>query len=161
MPSIGGINGREPQARITLSKPAAFTDFRSAHLFKVTFTFDALIMVPVALAAAEELAEEGVSVEVVDPRVLVPFDKETMKASVRKTGRLVITHEAPVRGGIGGEIAAVAAEECFADLKAPVRRCAGKNAPIAPGNLEYYLVPHDRYKKSRTLCPRKRTAFYR
>jgi len=99
-------------------------------------------MVPVALAAAEELAEEGVSVEVVDPRVLVPFDKETMKASVRKTGRLVITHEAPVRGGIGGEIAAVAAEECFADLKAPVRRCAGKNAPIAPGNLEYYLVPH-------------------
>lgn len=99
-------------------------------------------MVPVSLKAADELEKEGISVEVIDPRVLIPFDKETMFNSVRKTGRLVITHEAHKRGGIGGEFAAIAAEECFDALKAPIVRAAGKNLPIGPGLHEYYIPPH-------------------
>lgn len=99
-------------------------------------------MVPVALKAAEELEKEGISVEIIDPRVLIPFDTNTLVKSVAKTGRLLITHEAPKRGGIGGEIAAIASEFCFDSLKAPILRIAGKNIPIGPGPHEYYLAPH-------------------
>lgn len=83
-----------------------------------------------ALAAAEVLAAEGISAEVWDPRTLVPFDREGLAASIKKTGRLVVAHEAPVRGGFGAEIAAWAAGECFADLKAPILRIGAQNAPI-------------------------------
>lgn len=99
-------------------------------------------MVPVALKAAEELEKEGISCEIIDPRVLIPFDRDTMIQSVKKTGHLVITHEAHKRGGIGGEIAAEAAEYCFDSLKAPILRIAGKNLPIGPGLHEYYIPPH-------------------
>lgn len=99
-------------------------------------------MVPVALKAAEELEKDGISVEIIDPRVLIPFDQETLVKSVKKTGRLVITHEAPKRGGVGGEIAAIASEYCFDALNAPIIRVAGKNIPIGPGLHEYYLAPH-------------------
>lgn len=99
-------------------------------------------MVPVSLKAAEELEKDGISVEIIDPRVLIPFDKETLIKSVQKTGRLVITHEAPKRGGVGGEIAAIASEFCFDALKAPIIRVAGMNCPIGPGLHEYYLAPH-------------------
>jgi transketolase C-terminal domain/subunit len=67
------------------------------------------IMVPRALEAAEKLAAEGIEVEVVDPRCLKPLDTETIVRSVSKTGRVLITHEAPVTGGFGGELAAVIA----------------------------------------------------
>jgi pyruvate/2-oxoglutarate/acetoin dehydrogenase E1 component len=70
-------------------------------------------MVHQALAAAEILAKDGVKAEVLDPRTLVPLDKETIFKSLEKTGRVVIVHEAPKTGGIGGEIAAVIAEEAF------------------------------------------------
>lgn len=95
-----------------------------------------------SLEAAERLAEEGISCEVWDPRTLVPFDYEGLAASIRRTGRLVIAHEAPVRGGFGAEIAAWAARECFGDLKAPVVRIGAQNAPIpyAP-ELENTVLP--------------------
>lgn len=99
-------------------------------------------MVPVALKAAEQLEKENISVEIIDPRVLIPFDKETVINSVKKTGRLVITHEAHTRGGFGGEIAAIAAEECFDALKTPIVRIGGKNAPIGPALHEYFIPPH-------------------
>lgn len=83
-----------------------------------------------ALEAAEELAAEGISCEVWDPRTLTPFDHEGLRASIAKTGRLLVAHEAPLRGGFGAEIAAWAAEECFAELKAPVARVGAQNAPI-------------------------------
>jgi pyruvate/2-oxoglutarate/acetoin dehydrogenase E1 component len=101
------------------------------------------IMVPRALEAAEKLAAEGIEVEVVDPRCLKPLDTETIIRSVSKTGRVLITHEAPVTGGFGGELAAVIAEsEAFDYLDAPIRRLAGRNIPIPYNrNLERAAVP--------------------
>ena len=101
------------------------------------------IMVPRALQAAEQLAAEGIDVEVVDPRTLKPLDEETLISSVSKTGRVMIVHESPVTGGVGGEIAAVISEsEAFDYLDAPIRRLAGRNVPI-PYNptLELAAVP--------------------
>jgi pyruvate dehydrogenase E1 component beta subunit len=95
-----------------------------------------------ALAAADQLEAEGVSLEVLDPRTLVPFDREALRLSVEKTGRLLITHEAPVRGGFGAEIAAIAAEECWELLRAPIVRVCGANTPMpyAP-ELENVVIP--------------------
>jgi pyruvate/2-oxoglutarate/acetoin dehydrogenase E1 component len=87
-----------------------------------------------SLEAAERLAEEGVSVEVVDLRSLQPLDWPTVLASVRKTHRLVVVHEAIKRGGIGGDIAATVAEEAFDSLDGPIVRVAGRNTVI-PFNL--------------------------
>jgi pyruvate/2-oxoglutarate/acetoin dehydrogenase E1 component len=101
------------------------------------------IMVPRALEAAEQLATEGIEVEVVDPRTLNPLDAETIVRSVSKTGRVLIVHEAPVTGGVGAELAAVIADsEAFDYLDAPIRRLAGRNVPI-PYNrtLEAAAVP--------------------
>jgi pyruvate dehydrogenase E1 component beta subunit len=89
------------------------------------------VMVQRALAAADELGSEGVSVEVIDPRTLAPLDMGTIEASVKKTGRMVIVHEAVKTGGIGGEIAARIAESCaFEYLEAPIARLGGAHAPI-------------------------------
>ncbi len=100
------------------------------------------LMVGRALAAAETLAGEGVEAEVVDPRTLVPLDTGTILASVKKTGRLVVVHEAIKRAGFGGEIASIIAEEAFDYLDAPIKRVAGKNVPIAFNEvLERKAVP--------------------
>ncbi|TBL81669.1 alpha-ketoacid dehydrogenase subunit beta [Paenibacillus thalictri] len=101
------------------------------------------IMVHKALEAAVELQKEGISVEVVDPRTLVPLDEETIIGSVKKTGRLVVVHEAVKRGGFGGEIASMIAEsEAFDYLDAPIQRLGGISVPI-PYNpqLEKSAVP--------------------
>jgi len=82
-----------------------------------------------ALEAAEELEEEGVSVEVLDLRTIIPYDKELIKESVAKTGRVVIAYEGYKTGGVGAEIAAFIAEECMEDLIAPVMRVACKDVP--------------------------------
>ncbi|NGQ96039.1 alpha-ketoacid dehydrogenase subunit beta [Brevibacillus sp. SYP-B805] len=103
------------------------------------------IMVHKALQAAVELEKEGISVEVVDPRTLVPLDIETIVASVKKTGRVVVVHEAVKRGGFGGEIASLIAEsEAFDYLDAPIRRLGGKAVPI-PYNpiLEKAAIPQE------------------
>ncbi len=89
-----------------------------------------LAMVPRALTAAAALEAEGVSVEVWDPRSLVPFDMAGLQRSLAKTGRLVIVHEAPRRAGVGAEIAARVAEDAFSLLRAPIVRVAGLNAPV-------------------------------
>lgn len=99
-------------------------------------------MVPVAEEAAAELEKEGISAEVIDPRVLIPLDEAAICKSVSKTGRAVIVHEAHTRGGFGGEIAAIIADKCFADLKAPVKRLGALNTPIPAGFAEYLMVPH-------------------
>ena len=97
-----------------------------------------------ALAAADELAKSGISVEVVDPRTLVPLDVEAIRASVRKTGRLIVADEAGPTAGFSAEVAAVVTEdpETFARLKAPVRRVCAFNVPIpySPG-LEDHVFP--------------------
>jgi pyruvate/2-oxoglutarate/acetoin dehydrogenase E1 component len=84
-----------------------------------------------SLAAAEQLAaDDGIECEVIDPLTLLPLDTETILGSVRRTGRLVIVHEDSLTGGWGAEVAARAAEQCFGDLVAPVRRIAALDAPI-------------------------------
>lgn len=99
-------------------------------------------MVHESLAAAEELEKEGVSVEVVDIRTLIPFDEATVLASVRKTNRVLIAHEATLTGGFGGEIAARIADKAFEYLDAPVRRIAAFDSPtpFAP-TMEKEVLP--------------------
>ena len=82
-----------------------------------------------ALAAADKLAEEGISAEVIDLRTLVPLDIETIEASVKKTGRCVIVHEAPKTSGFGGELSALVQERCFYHLEAPIARVTGWDTP--------------------------------
>jgi acetoin:2,6-dichlorophenolindophenol oxidoreductase subunit beta len=101
------------------------------------------IMVHKALEAAVELEKEGIDVEIVDPRTLVPLDEETIVESVKKTGRLIVVHEAVKRGGFGGEIASMIAEsEAFDYLDAPIKRLGGLAVPT-PYNptLEKAVIP--------------------
>lgn len=101
------------------------------------------IMVMRALQAAEKLAEEGVEVEIIDPRTLNPLDMAPIEASIKKTGRALVVHEAVKTGGFGGEVVArIVESEAFDYLEAPVRRLAGLDSPI-PYNrtLEYHTVP--------------------
>jgi len=97
-------------------------------------------MVPVSIEAAEQAEERGWSAEVVDLRTLVPLDADTLIESVRRTGRLVIVHEAPRTGGFGGEIAALAAEQAVTSLLAPVLRVTGYDTPF-PYTLEHTYLP--------------------
>jgi acetoin:2,6-dichlorophenolindophenol oxidoreductase subunit beta len=96
-----------------------------------------------ALGAAKEAEEEGISVEVLDPRTLLPLDEEAIVKSVQKTNRCVVAHEAIVRMGFGAEVAAVVQEKAFDYLDAPVERVGAKFAPLpfAPV-MEQYVIPH-------------------
>lgn len=101
------------------------------------------VMVQRALEAAEQLSSEGIDVEIIDPRTLLPLDDQPIFDSVKKTGRALIVHEAVGTGGFGGEIAArIAGSEAFDYLDAPIRRLTGLDIPI-PYNrmLEYHTVP--------------------
>jgi 2-oxoisovalerate dehydrogenase E1 component beta subunit len=101
--------------------------------------------VRVALDAAELAAREGRSLEVVDLRSLAPLDEETVTASVKRTGRCVVVHEAPTFLGLGAEIAARVTETCFHHLEAPVLRVGGYAVPYPASRLEEaYLPDHDR-----------------
>jgi len=134
-----GLKGAVPDEAFSVPLQSAEVKREGRDLTIVAYS----IMVPRALKAAEILSEEGIEIEVVDPRCLKPLDSETIINSVAKTGRVLITHEAPVTGGFGGEIVAViAASEAFDFLDAPIRRLAGKDIPI-PYNriLEQAAVP--------------------
>ncbi|WP_347271962.1 alpha-ketoacid dehydrogenase subunit beta [Brachybacterium equifaecis] len=91
--------------------------------------------------AAQVAAKDGISLEVIDARSISPLDFDTIEASVQRTGRLVIVHEAPVFGGIGGEIAARITERCFYHLEAPVIRVGGYHTPYPPARLEEHYLP--------------------
>jgi len=94
-----------------------------------------------ALEAAAVAEEEGTSVEVVDLRSVSPVDFDTVEASVRRTGRLVVVHEAPVFFGTGAEIAAHVTERCFDRLEAPVLRVGGFHMPYPPARTEHAYLP--------------------
>jgi pyruvate dehydrogenase E1 component beta subunit len=100
------------------------------------------MMVSRALAAADTLSHGGIEAEVVDPRTLLPLDRATLIESVKKTGKVLIVHEAPLTGGPGGEIAAILAEEAFEHLEAPIKRIGAPFVPI-PANpiLEAAYLP--------------------
>ena len=99
-------------------------------------------MVPMALAAAEQAAADGISVEVVDLRTIRPYDAETVLASAAKTGRIVVANEAPRIGGLGAELSARISEGCFTDLRGPVVRVDGLDTPIPFSvPLEHVVLP--------------------
>jgi len=103
-----------------------------------------LYMVHKALEAAEKLENEGVSVEVVDPRTLVPLDKEAIIRSVKKTGRLVVVSEDCKTAGVTAEISAVVAEEALDYLDAPIKRVAAADTPIPfSPPLENFVIPNE------------------
>ena len=100
------------------------------------------LMVHYCLVAAEALAKEGIEVEVVDPRTLVPLDEKTILDSVSRTGRLVVVDECPLRGGIASEIAATVAERGFRTLKAPIVRVTRPDVPVPYSlPLENFITP--------------------
>ena len=120
-----------------------------------------LLMVERALQAATLLERDGISVEVIDPRSLVPLDEEAILKSVRKTNRLVVAHEAAMRGGFGAEVAALVTEQAFDHLDAPVARVAGPNLPMPYNDrLERECMPdsHDIAAAGRAVCYRDEPA---
>jgi acetoin:2,6-dichlorophenolindophenol oxidoreductase subunit beta len=99
-------------------------------------------MVHESLEAARRLSEEGIEAEVIDPRSLVPLDRDTLAASVRRTNRVVIAEEGPMRGSTGAWLAWVVMEDCFDDLDAPIARVAAPNVPIPfSPPLEAFVTP--------------------
>jgi pyruvate dehydrogenase E1 component beta subunit len=99
-------------------------------------------MVPLALGVADTLGKEGIDIEVIDPRSLLPLDEETILASVRKTHRLLVVHEEVEYAGSGAEIAAMVADKAFDDLDAPVKRIGGPFCPIPFSSvLEQEFIP--------------------
>ena len=98
-------------------------------------------LVPVALAAAAAAEEDGRSIEVIDLRSISPIDFDAVEESVRRTGRLIVAHEAPTFGGIGGEIAARITERAFLSLEAPVIRVGGFHMPYPVARVEEHYLP--------------------
>jgi pyruvate dehydrogenase E1 component beta subunit len=98
-------------------------------------------LVPVACQAAEAAADEGISLEVIDLRSLSPLDFDTVADSVRRTGRLVITHEAPLTAGVGAELAAGITERCFYYLEHAPVRVTGFDIPYPPARMEQHHLP--------------------
>jgi len=105
-----------------------------------------MMMVHKSLRVAEELAKKGISMEVIDPRTLVPLDKQAIIDSVKKTGKVIVASEDTKRAGVGAEIAAMIMEEAFDYLDAPVKRVSALDVPIpyAPA-LESTVVPQEKH----------------
>lgn len=125
---LGGFKGEVPEGEYTIPIGKADVKRQGRDVTIVALAW----LVHEALAAAETLEKEGISVEVVDPRCLAPLDTETIRASVRKTGRLVVADEAGPTAGASAEIAALAVEDpaTFRALKAPVKRVCALQVPI-------------------------------
>ena len=135
------VEGEVPDGDYTVPLGKADTKREGTDVTVVALAW----LVHEALAAAEALEQEGVSVEVIDPRTLVPMDHAAIRTSVQKTGRLVIADEAGPTAGASAEIAALTTEdgETFARMKAPVKRVCALHVPIpySPG-LEDHVFPN-------------------
>ena len=127
----------EDMYRIPLGQAKVVREGRDVTLIATS------VMVNRAMEAAEKLKEEGIELEIVDPRTLRPLDSDTITKSVKKTGKALIVHEAVKTGGFGGEILSTIVEsDAFDYLEAPVRRLGGLDIPIPYNrNLEYHAVP--------------------
>jgi pyruvate dehydrogenase E1 component beta subunit len=135
---LGYQSGEVPTTDYTVPLGSAVTRREGTDMTIVTYAK----MVHTSLAAAESLAKAGISAEVIDLRSLKPLDENAILQSVRKTGRLVVVHEASRMCGIGAEISALASEKAFHSLKAPVLRVTGPDTP-APSSyaLEQAFMP--------------------
>ena len=114
----------DPQFTVPLGQAAVLKEGEDVTIFAVSG------MVSSAMSAANSLAKEGISAELIDPRTLVPLDKRTLLDSVRKTGRLVTVEEGCITGGVGAEITALVTSEAWDALKGPVIRVAAKDQPV-------------------------------
>jgi len=134
------IKGDVPQGEYTIPIGPANVSREGADL--TVFAYG--MMHYYCLQAAEAVAKEGINVEVVDLRTLMPVDKTTILASVKKTGKALIVHEDNLTGGYGGEIAAIIADEAFTDLDAPVKRLCGPDVPGVPFShpLQDWFMPN-------------------
>ncbi len=134
------INGEVPEEEYTV--PFGLADVkREGEDVTIVAT---LYMVHKSLTAAEELRKQGISAEVVDPRTLVPLDKQAIVNSVKKTGRIVIVTEDSKTGGVSAEISAVIAEEAIDYLDAPIKRVAEPDTPIPfSPPLEKFVIPDE------------------
>lgn len=137
--ALGGVRGEVPE------DPDWLVPIGSAEVKRTgrDVTVVAIgLMVRRALEASEQLAQEGIEVEVVDPRTLVPMDFDTILASVEKTGRLVVADEARQLCSAGSEIAATVSEQAFKSLRAPIRRVNAPNVPVPYSPvLEHFVIP--------------------
>jgi 2-oxoisovalerate dehydrogenase E1 component beta subunit len=105
------------------------------------------------LQACDEAEKLGISCELIDLRTLLPWDQETVLASAAKTGRVIISHEAPVTGGFAGEIATTIQQECFLSLEAPIRRVCGYDTPFPLIFEKVRMVVHLACLHCTTSCP--------
>lgn len=135
-----GLSGEVPEGEYTVPLGKANIAKKGSDVTIVAWSW----MFHKAMAAAEELAKKGINAEVIDPRTLIPLDKDAILNSVGKTGRLVVVHEEVTTSGFGGEIAAIVADEAFDSLKAPIKRVAPPDTPIpfAPV-LEFAWIPDE------------------
>lgn len=131
------IRDEVPEGAYTVPLGKAAVRREGSHVTVVTYG----AMVSLALQSAEHLAKEGIELEVVDLRSLVPLDEETILASFRKTNRAILLHEAPLRGGVGAELESILCEKAFDALAAPPVRIAAKMTPVpfAPSLEDFYL----------------------
>ncbi|MDP9864609.1 MULTISPECIES: alpha-ketoacid dehydrogenase subunit beta [Streptosporangium] len=128
----------------TSADAAGWTPFDQAQVVRPGTDLTLLAygpMVKTSLEAAAAAEEDGRSVEVIDLRSLNPLDIERVEESVRRTGRCVVVHEAPVYNGFGAEVAARVTERCFYNLEAPVLRVGGPSTPYPPSKLEDHYLP--------------------
>jgi pyruvate/2-oxoglutarate/acetoin dehydrogenase E1 component len=135
---LGGKKGMVPDEEylVPLGEANVVREGKDVTMIVIAWTVD------LALQAAEKMAAEGVSVEVIDLRTIVPWDKERILKSVKKTGRLVIVDEAHKTGSVASEISATVVEEVFDSLKAPIRRVCSLDVPIPfSPPMEAYVIP--------------------
>ena len=129
----------DENASLADAKPMGVASVVASGTDVTLVTYGALVQT--ARDAAIAAAEDGVSIEVIDLRSLAPVDYATVEASVRRTGRLVITHEAGQQGGVGAELAASVTERCFEFLEAAPVRVTGHDIPYPPAKLERHHLP--------------------
>jgi 2-oxoisovalerate dehydrogenase E1 component beta subunit len=133
------VKGEVPEDHYTVD----LTTVRHAREGEHVTVFCYGAMVPVAMKAAEAAAENGIQCNVIDLRTLYPLDEEAVLEAAKKTGRIVVVHEAPRFCGYGGEISALCAENIVEYLEAPVTRVAGFDTPF-PNTLEHHYMPDER-----------------
>ena len=122
------VRGEVPEEDYTI--PLGVADVKRAGRNITVVSYG--LMLHYCLEAAEQVALDGIDVEVVDLRTLKPLDKETVLESVRKTGKLLIVHEDNLTGGVGAEVAALVADEAFEYLDGPITRLCGPDVPTMP-----------------------------
>ena len=145
---FGGAKSEIPEEEYTIPLGKADIKRKGSDVTVVAIA----LMVHRALAAADKLQEKGISIEVIDPRTLVPLDKKAIIDSVKKTGRLVIMDEDPKTGGAAGEIAAIVAEEAFSSLKTPIKRVCPPDTPVpfSPVLEKFWLPDEEKLIKAVT-----------